>query len=127
MAQTDAGTVVTLPGDVLFDFDKSNIRSDAEPILAKLAELITSSAVRRIEITGHTDAKGADNYNQALSERRAKAARDYLVDVRSLDPALFITRGAGESWPVAPNTLPDGSDNPEGRQRNRRVEVLLAR
>jgi outer membrane protein OmpA-like peptidoglycan-associated protein len=125
VTETEAGTLVTLPGDVLFDFDRHDIRADAQPVLAQLAALIEEDAPSRVEITGHTDSRGEEDYNQALSERRADAARDHLVNVHGLDADLFAAEGRGELEPVAENDNPDGSDNPEGRQRNRRVEVLL--
>ncbi|WGF88391.1 OmpA family protein [Marinivivus vitaminiproducens] len=126
LTETEAGTVVTLQGDVLFDFDSADIRSDAEPTLARLADLIEESGTRRVEITGHTDSKGSDGYNQDLSERRAESVRRYLTTSLDLPRRLFRVDGRGESEPVAANTQPDGSDDPQGRQKNRRVELLLA-
>jgi outer membrane protein OmpA-like peptidoglycan-associated protein len=125
ITETDRGTLVTLPGDVLFDFDRAEIRPDAEPVLAQLAELIAENGPSGVEITGHTDSRGSEDYNQALSERRADAARNYLVDALGLDVGLFTTQGRGELEPVAANERPDGRDDPEGRQLNRRVEFLL--
>ena len=74
-------------------------------------------------IEGHTDGKGDDNYNEKLSERRAASVRNWLAfhGVRT----AMTTRGWGKSKPVAPNTKPDGSDDPEGRQKNRRVEITV--
>lgn len=126
ITETDAGTVVTLPGDVLFDVDSASIRGDAAPALAQLAALIEARGAKRIVITGHTDSLGADAYNPELSERRAEAARRFLTERYDLPRRLFQAEGRGESQPVAPNAGPDGGDDPEGRQKNRRVEVLLA-
>jgi outer membrane protein OmpA-like peptidoglycan-associated protein len=126
VTETEAGTLVTLPGDVLFDFDRHEIRPDAQAVLEALAALIEEREPAQVQITGHTDSRGAEDYNQALSERRADAARDHLVETSGFDAALFSTQGRGELEPVAENENPDGSDNPEGRQRNRRVEVLLS-
>lgn len=125
--ETERGTLISLPGDVLFDFDRYAIRRDAQPTLAKLAELIERSPDRRVLIEGHTDAKGSDAYNLRLSEQRARAVAEWLSTRHGLDPGLFEERGLGESQPAAPNTHPDGRDNPEGRQLNRRVEVILTR
>lgn len=123
--ETARGTVVSLPGDVLFDFDRWSIRADARPTLAKLAELIARSPGVPVVVEGHTDAKGSEAYNQRLSERRADSVADWLARQRGVDPARLGRRGLGESEPVAPNARADGSDDPAGRQRNRRVEVIL--
>jgi flagellar motor protein MotB len=77
-----------------------------------------------VEIVGHTDALGSDKFNQKLSENRAKAAIDYLV-TQGIDPARFVAKGMGKREFIAINKNPDGSDNPEGRQLNRRVEIKL--
>jgi outer membrane protein OmpA-like peptidoglycan-associated protein len=123
--QTDRGTLVSLPGDVTFDFDKATIRPDARPTLDKLAELIKAQNPPSVAIEGHTDSKGNDGYNQRLSEQRATAVRDYLISVRTVDGTRLTTKGFGELKPVAANAAPDGGDDEAGRQRNRRVEVVL--
>jgi outer membrane protein OmpA-like peptidoglycan-associated protein len=110
---------VELPADVLFDFDKADIRPDAADALGKLAAIIAAYPNGRVELSGHTDDKGADAYNQRLSERRAAAVKTWLVDRHSLDGSKIATRGEGESRPVADNRTD------EGRQRNRRVEALI--
>ena len=115
--------VVSLPSDVLFDFDKSDIRADARPVLARLGEALQAMTDRPVTIIGHTDAKGTDAYNQALSERRASSVERWLSG--SGVTAAMTTAGKGESMPVAPNENADGSDNPEGRQKNRRVEFII--
>ena len=75
-------------------------------------------------IEGHTDSIGSANYNQQLSERRASAVKDWLVSHSDLPDSTPI-KGYGKTRPVAPNTNPDGSDDPTGRQKNRRVEVVV--
>ncbi|MCZ0734281.1 OmpA family protein [Phreatobacter sp. AB_2022a] len=122
--EADGRIRITLLGDVLFDFDKSEVRPDARPVLNRLAELLAGYRQAAVAIEGHTDAKGDDDYNQALSERRAAAVKAYLAQ-RNAGAARLSTRGFGESRPVAPNTTPDGADDPEGRQRNRRVEFVI--
>lgn len=118
------GTRVALPGDVLFDFDKASLRPDAAGTLDKLAELI-SRVNRPVHITGYTDSKGDDAYNLALSQKRATSVHEALRE-RGVQARLLVdTRGRGEADPKAPNAHPDGSDDPAGRQRNRRVEVLI--
>ena len=77
-------------------------------------------------IEGHTDSKGTDEYNQKLSEARAATVRDWLAD-KGFVPAATPIQGYGEKRPVAPNATPDGKDDPVGRQKNRRVEVVFGR
>jgi outer membrane protein OmpA-like peptidoglycan-associated protein len=125
--ETDRGTLVSLPGDVTFDFDKATIRPDARPTLDKLAELIKAQNPPSVAIEGHTDSKGEDAYNQKLSDARALAVRDYLVSVRTVDGTRLTTKGYGELKPVAPNATADGKDDEAGRAKNRRVEVILAK
>lgn len=124
--ETARGTLVSLPGDVLFDFDKATIQPAARGTLDKLAELIKAGG-GRVAIEGHTDSKGDDRYNQRLSEARAMAVRDYLISVRTVDGTRLGTKGLGELKPVAPNAKPDGTDDAEGRQKNRRVEVIIGK
>jgi outer membrane protein OmpA-like peptidoglycan-associated protein len=109
--------------DVLFDFDRAEVRTGAEPALAELTQRI-ADAHKAVMIEGHTDAVGTDTYNQGLSERRALAVRSALIH-RGLPLTQLNVRGFGKSRPVAPNAYPDGSDDPDGRQRNRRVEVVI--
>ena len=79
-----------------------------------------------IEISGHTDSKGSDSYNQKLSEARAKAVVDYLIR-NGIARDRLSAKGYGESLPVEPNENPDGTDNPEGREKNRRTEFKVIR
>ena len=123
--ETEAGVQAALPADVLFDFDSATLKPQAEAALRQLAQGIRERDPKRVRIEGHTDAKGREAYNQDLSERRAEAVLRHLVDGEGIEAKLMQARGLGESRPVAPNTKPDGSDDPEGRQRNRRVEVVL--
>ena len=124
--QTERGTMVSLPGDVLFDYNKATIQPGARGTLDKLAELIKTQNPLSVAIEGHSDSKGNDAYNLKLSEARAVAVRDYLISVRTVDGTKLNTKGYGELKPVAPNAAPDGTDAPDGRQKNRRVEVVLA-
>jgi outer membrane protein OmpA-like peptidoglycan-associated protein len=120
------GTRLTVRNDVLFDFDRAELRPEAEQALRRVAEILRQRQPRAVRIVGHTDAMGSDAYNQTLSERRAQSVAQWLAahggDLPPMQPA-----GRGEAEPVAPNAGPDGRDDPEGRQRNRRVEVLLER
>ncbi|KQM68456.1 OmpA family protein [Xylophilus sp. Leaf220] len=114
--------VVDLPADVLFDFDKATLRPDAADALAKAAELLRSYPGAPVRINGHTDAKGTDDYNDALSFKRAQTVAAALQQGQGRS---FPTEGFGKRRPVAPNTTVDGRDDPAGRQRNRRVEIVI--
>jgi outer membrane protein OmpA-like peptidoglycan-associated protein len=123
--QTERGSVVSLPSDVTFDFDKATIRQEGRGALDTLARLIQAEGGdSEISIEGHTDSHGDDAYNLRLSQRRAEAVKTYLVQQGVAEDRLR-TVGLGEQRPVAPNAGPDGSDDEAGRQRNRRVEVVL--
>jgi outer membrane protein OmpA-like peptidoglycan-associated protein len=110
--------------DALFEFDKATLTPDAEETLKVLLPLLAKAGQHPATVEGHTDAKGADSYNQTLSENRAKTVRDWLAGHGAL-PAATPVKGWGKRRPVAPNAKPDGSDDPQGRQKNRRVEVVL--
>jgi outer membrane protein OmpA-like peptidoglycan-associated protein len=116
---------VELPADVLFDFDKADIKKEAEPTLENLATLVRGFPRAEVRIEGHTDAKGTSSYNQALSERRAAAVTAWLGSKEGLRGVRFAVRGKGATEPVAPNQKPDGSDDPVGRQKNRRVSIVV--
>ena len=118
---------VNLSADLLFDFDKADVKPEAEPELMKVATVLKSYPKAQVSIEGHTDGKGNDSYNQALSERRAAAVARWLIAHADLNGANIHTRGWGRTKPVAPNTKPDGSDDPEGRARNRRVEIVVTK
>ena len=125
-ARETASTIeVTLAADVLFDFDKSDLRDEAASTLHNLADLIRAKAHGRVAIRGYTDALGTDAYNLHLSERRAASVKTWLASREQLTAANLATSGLGARDPVAPNRKPDGSDHPEGRQLNRRVTVLI--
>ena len=123
MPKNPCGFIITLNDQVLFDFDKYDVRPDALSVLDTLVKaLADAQGIKGIEISGHTDAKGTDDYNQTLSEKRAQSILDAL---KSRGLTLSMTAmGYGESKPVAPNEL-NGKDNPQGRQANRRVEIFI--
>jgi hypothetical protein len=102
--------------DFLFDFDRADVRPEADDALAEVAQRI-EAAQKRVVVEGHTDGKGTDGYNQALSERRAAAVRTALIERGARGNQLLI-HGYGKSRPIAPNEQPDGSDDPAGRQKN---------
>ena len=108
---------------VNFDFDRATLRPDAVAILNEAVEILRRYPELRVEVAGHTDSVGTDAYNQRLSERRAQAVYDHLTSNGVTADRLVGPTGYGESRPIAPNTNADGSDNPEGRARNRRTEL----
>jgi outer membrane protein OmpA-like peptidoglycan-associated protein len=116
---------IDLDSDVLFDFDKYTLRPAADDTLRKLGRVAASYPRSPLLIEGHTDGKGDHAYNLTLSENRAGAVKRWLIQNASVATDRITTRGWGETKPVAPNRNPDGSDNPQGRQKNRRVEIVL--
>jgi outer membrane protein OmpA-like peptidoglycan-associated protein len=118
---------IGLASDVLFDFGRAEIRPGAAPVLARAAEMIRQAGPHEVTIEGHTDDKGAAAYNQRLSEQRAAAVRHWLETQGGVQGVSMTTHGWGATKPIAPNTKPDGSDDPEGRQKNRRVEIVIAK
>lgn len=125
MKETTTEVKIELSGDVLFEFDKADIRPEAESALQRVAEVIQQYPRARVSIDGYTDAKGADAYNLRLSDKRAISVKSWLVQKGSVNGKQVSTKGWGKANPVAPNTNPDGSDNPDGRQKNRRVEITV--
>ena len=117
------GTVITLQDGVLFDFGKYDLRPEAKATLAKLATVLNQAKVPAAQINGHTDSIGDDAFNQDLSEKRASAGATQLK--ADGVTANLQTHGYGKTQPVADNTNADGSDNPAGRQANRRVEIYI--
>jgi outer membrane protein OmpA-like peptidoglycan-associated protein len=107
-----------------FDFNKSNIKREFVPVLDEAAQILKDNASVNVTIEGHTDSIGSDAYNQRLSERRAAAVKQYLVS-KGVAAERLTTVGRGEKDPVAPNTTPQGKDNPEGRAMNRRAELKV--
>jgi outer membrane protein OmpA-like peptidoglycan-associated protein len=117
--ETDLEIHVELPADVLFDFDKADIRPDAARALGQVATIIRAYPNGSAALEGHTDAKGDDAYNQRLSERRAESVGRWLAERERIEAAKLTARGWGERKPVASN------DSDSGRQKNRRVEVVI--
>jgi outer membrane protein OmpA-like peptidoglycan-associated protein len=116
---------IDLAADVLFDFDKYTLLPKANDTLRKVGQVAASYPSSPMLIGGHTDGKGTHPYNMKLSENRADAVKNWLVANASIAGSRITTQGWGETKPVAPNEKPDGSDDPEGRQKNRRVEIVL--
>jgi OOP family OmpA-OmpF porin len=114
----------SLDARVNFDFDKSNLRPEGMAELDRLVGDMSAISVQSVDVVGHTDSIGSEAYNQGLSERRAASAADYMI-TKGVASTLIATRGAGELQPIAPNRNEDGSDNPEGRAQNRRVDIAV--
>ncbi len=118
---------IDLAADVLFEFDKYSLLPKASDTLRKVGQVADSYPGAPILIEGHTDGKGTHPYNMNLSENRANSVKTWLVQNASVAGSRISTRGWGETKPIAPNKKPDGSDDPEGRQKNRRVEIVLTK
>jgi outer membrane protein OmpA-like peptidoglycan-associated protein len=122
-----AGDVIVVPATVLFDFDKDFVRPEGKNVLAeKIYAALVEAGVQGVDVVGHTDAKGTDEYNWGLGQRRAEAVVSVLVYLGFPSEGITASSG-GEKFPLAPNVNSDGSDNPEGRQTNRRVELVVTK
>ncbi len=122
--ETERGVVVNLP-DVLFEFGKANLTIGARDKARDIADVLANQAKgRRVSIEGHTDSIGSDAANQSLSERRANSVASAL-ESEGVGKDRISTTGYGKRYPVAPNKNTDGTDNPSGRAKNRRVEVII--
>jgi len=115
--ETERGVVVTV-GDVLFEVGKADLKAGEIHNLSDLVDFLKSHADRQIRVEGHTDSTGNAEYNLELSRRRAESVRDLLVD-RGIEPSRITAAGLGEDYPVADN------GTPEGRRKNRRVDIIL--
>ena len=121
--ETARGVVVNLP-DVLFEFDRADLTRDARRTVRDIADVLTRSARgRQVSIEGHTDSVGSEAYNQHLSQTRAESVADALVN-GGVNRRRVRAHGFGKSRPIAPNTS-HGHDDPVGRAKNRRVEVVI--
>lgn len=115
---TARGLIVNM-SDVLFDTGRYTLRPLAREKLAKVAGIVSGHPGLKLDVEGHTDSVGSDDYNQRLSEQRGAAVRDYLTH-EGMPAASVTTKGLGETQPVASN------DSPTGRQQNRRVELVIS-
>lgn len=115
---------VSLSADALFDFDQSVIKPEGKAHLDTLLGQLTAVDLEKLSAVGHTDSKGSDTYNEKLALRRVHAVEAYLVS-KGIPSNRIAVSGMGEKQPVAPNVV-NGTDNPEGRAKNRRVEIEAA-
>lgn len=115
--QTERGLVLTL-GDVLFEYDKADLKAGALRNLYQLVTFLRENPNRNLLIEGHTDSIGSDSYNLDLSQRRSEAVQTFLLQ-NGISAERIIARGYGEAYPIASN------NTEAGRQQNRRVEVVI--
>ena len=118
--EEERGLVITLSGSVLFRSAESTLLSSAQVKLDQVANALLAVRARNLIVEGHTDSQGSASYNQGLSQRRADAVRDYLVQ-RGYPADRIQARGKGKGSPIADNA------SPEGRANNRRVEIIIER
>ena len=109
--------LITLDSGILFDVDKYDLRPEAEEVLKNLAIVLKEADIKAFEVDGHTDSDASDKHNQILSENRANAVKNFLTS-QGITAEITI-KGYGESRPIASN------DTPEGKQKNRRVEIVI--
>ncbi|MBT6745399.1 MAG: OmpA family protein, partial [Flavobacteriales bacterium] len=109
-----------------FGYDNSNVQSGDKGELDKLADLMKRNPHISVKISAFADSKGSDAYNLKLTQRRANQGKTYLVN-KGISQERIDAIGYGEKRPIAPNTMPDGNDNPKGRAKNRRAEIQLLR
>ena len=119
----EIGQIVRL-NNVFFDFDKWDLRPESFIELDRVVKLLQENPAIEIEMSAHTDSRGSDEYNLKLSDNRARSVMEYIIS-KGIASTRIISQGYGETMPVALNINADGSDNPEGRQLNRRVEFKI--
>jgi outer membrane protein OmpA-like peptidoglycan-associated protein len=124
-SQRPEGTVISLPENILFEFTRDDLKPESPARLDQIAEVLRFYASAPVEIRGYTDSRGSEEYNLDLAKRRAESVQSYLTAGPAIDPGRLTAVGLGEADPVAPNENPDGSDNPAGREQNRRVEIVI--
>lgn len=111
--------ILNMPGNVTFPVDSADINASFYPVLTSVGKVLKEFDKTVVDVGGHTDSTGRDDYNLALSQRRASSVTSYL-SAQGIKADRFITQGYGETRPIASN------DTPEGRAQNRRVEIVLA-
>lgn len=111
--------------NIYYEYNKADLLDSSKTVIdTTMYKILVDNPGIIIEIGSHTDSRGSDAYNQKLSQRRAQSVVDYLVG-KGIDRKRLVAKGYGESYPIALNDNPDGSDNPEGRQMNRRTEFKV--
>ena len=112
--------------DIYYDYNKTTLRPQSLIVLDTVVAIMGDNPNIIIEMGSHTDSKGTDAYNIKLSQARAQSCVDYLAS-KGVPITRMVAKGYGESRAIAPNTLPNGKDNPDGRQLNRRTEFKVLR
>lgn len=112
--------------NIYYEYDKFDLLDSSKTVIdTTIFEILKTNPDIIAEIGSHTDSRGSDGYNQKLSQKRAQSVVDYLVNVKGIDRKRLKAKGYGEQFPIAPNDNEDGTDNPEGRQMNRRTEFKV--
>jgi outer membrane protein OmpA-like peptidoglycan-associated protein len=123
--ETSKSMSMNLAGDVLFDYNKAELKPAAEEALQKVAVVLSLFPESNVTVEGYTDSKGGPAVNLQLSRERATAVKNWLIKNGGVAATHIVAKGFGEANPVAPNTNPDGSDNIVGRAQNRRVTLIV--
>lgn len=110
--------------NVLYDYNKANLRPESKEVLNGVVTILKDNPKIKIELAAHTDSIGGDKYNDKLSQARAQACVDYII-ANGISENRVYAKGYGKRKPIAPNSLPNGKDNPYGRQLNRRTEFTV--
>ena len=113
---------IKIVNNILFYYDRYYLKPEAKVVLDKISKILISNPNLKLEITGYTDALGKDDYNLNLSKLRSKSVVNYLLK-KGISPERLISKGNGKNNPIAINKNPNGSDSPQGRKYNRRVEL----
>jgi outer membrane protein OmpA-like peptidoglycan-associated protein len=126
VSQSGSELKIDLPDSVLFDFSSYELKQEASDSLSKVAFLIKQKSTGKVILEGHTDSIGSEEANLKLSKQRIQSVASWLIKKEGIPAELLEGKGYGESKPVAHNTLPDGSDDPTGREKNRRVSFKFS-
>jgi outer membrane protein OmpA-like peptidoglycan-associated protein len=117
------GKPIVIP-NIEYDFNKATLRPESESVLDSLAQILKDNPKLIVQMRSYTDSIGSFDYNRKLSQRRAQSCVDYLLS-QGIPSYRMSAKGYGETDPIAPNSLPDGKDNPAGRQKNRRTAFVV--
>ncbi|WP_349315847.1 OmpA family protein [Chitinophaga sp. MM2321] len=110
--------------NIYYDFGKATLRPESQMVLDTVVDMLNDNPKITIEMSAHTDSVGSVKFNDQLSQERAQSCVDYLIS-KGISSERLIAKGYGKSHPIAPNSLPNHKDNPEGRQMNRRTEFKV--